>query len=124
SPYAQVAAGERSVDGSKALVAKVEGDPSKWTVFFEIKPGLMQPRHYYRISFDYKIQEPITDEFFPFFYTKPDSPDGRGKTALAIEGPVGVLQRKVYEVVSGGEADCRLVLGIHGRGAVAIDNIR
>lgn len=121
--YAQITGGADSVNGSKALVSKVD-EPSQWTVFFEIKPGLMQLHHYYRITFDYKILKPISDDSFPFFHTKPNSPDGRGKTALALEGPVGVPQRKVYEVAPGDEADCNLAIGIRGSGAIAVDNIR
>ncbi len=123
SQYAQISSGVDSVDGSNALVARADESESKWNICFEIEPGLMQPYHYYRISFDYKLLEPATRQFHPYFTTKPRNPDGR-QTAPTIEGPVNVVLRKVYEVVPANHSDGHFALGIRGRGAVAVDNIR
>ncbi|WP_236919054.1 cellulase family glycosylhydrolase [Ereboglobus luteus] len=123
SQYARITDGADSIDGSKALVARVVEDSSKWTVCFEVKPGLMKPYHYYRVSFDYKLLEPVAEKAHPYFYTKPRNLDGR-QTAPTIDGPVHVVLRKVYEVVPASSDGGQFALGIRGRGAVAVDNIR
>lgn len=121
--YAHISDGADSINGSKALVARADENDSMWSVCFEIEPGLMKPFHHYRISFDYKLLESVGEKTHPYFYTRPRNLDGR-QTSPAIEGPVNVVRRKVYEVVPADNPNGSLAIGIRGRGAVAVDNIR
>ena len=109
------------VGGNPSLKGDSRAASSEWNEFFHSKPGLLDPKKAYTLSFDYRVLARAADAKFYVLARRPDSTTG-GEGWQDWSGEPGQTGH-IATAFTPHEAGDILILGIQNKGALAINTI-
>ena len=109
------------VGGRTSLKGDSRGAAPEWNEFFHSKAGLFAPRVLYTVAFDYKVIARAPDAKFYLLARRPGTAEGGAGWQEWAGGPgaAGHIETD-FRPDTGGDV---LILGIHNKGALAINAI-
>ena len=109
------------VGGNPSLKGDSRAASSEWNEFFHSKPGLLDPKKAYTLSFDYRVLARAADAKFYVLARRPDSTTG-GEGWQDWSGEPGQTGH-IATAFTPHEAGDILILGIQNKGALAINTL-
>ncbi len=115
------------INGAGTLVGDSRRSDTEWNILFQSAPGLLKPEGRYRIRFQYKVfdRDPKDGYFYGLFQSAKEAAERpwASKAYSTWKGSPLTVGEHIQNVTLGPYDDYRLVLGVHGKGAIGVDDI-